>query len=73
MDDEMIDRVAEAMVTAMAKLEPNNKNARSVAIAAIKAMRELPTELIAAGDIQIEFDGSFELAWHKTIDAVING
>jgi hypothetical protein len=67
MDNEMINRVSEAILNT-----PNASDyKRLVAINAIKAMRELTAELIAAGDIQVEFDSSFELAWIKTIDAII--
>jgi len=45
---------------------------RLVAINAVKALRELTPELIDAGDIQIEFDSSFELAWHTMIDRIVN-
>ena len=68
MDKEMIERVSKAILET-----PNSSDYKElVARNAIKAMRDLSCELIEAGDIQIEFDGSFELAWQKTIDGIIN-
>lgn len=47
--NEMIERVAKAMVQAMRELEPNDANSLTVAKATIKAMREPTEEMTEVG------------------------
>ena len=66
--NEILKKVSDAILNT-----PNASDyPRLVAINAVKALRELTPELIDAGDIQIEFDSSFELAWHTMIDRIVN-
>ena len=70
MDDEMIERCANAMVKAMQRLPPGNANAKLVVIDTIKAMREPTKKMLLAGKDD-SLMNEYRI-YQAMIDAVIN-